>query len=256
MSETDAGGVREVKSAVRTIEVIEYLAHRQASPARLKEVADAVGAPRSSTYALLRTLIGCGWVQADDSGNLYSLGIRALVAGTTYLDADPYVRLARPVLADLSAALNETIHLARIDGDQMVYLATQESHQETRVLARVGRRMSAWASSLGKAVLAERGTDGLPDRLTALTPHTITERDDLADDLARCRERGYAVDREENTIGLQCYGMALHYTDPVRDAISCSVPVGRLTPELESRVLAAMDAARHRIEQSAPLIAR
>ncbi|QQS01952.1 MAG: IclR family transcriptional regulator [Austwickia sp.] len=255
MSETEIGGVRDVKSASRTIALLEYLALRQAAPARLKEVADAVGAPRSSTYALLKTLIGCGWVQSDEAGNLYSLGIRALIAGTSYIDADPHVRLVRPVLADLSATLNETIHLGRIDGDQVVYLATQESHQEVRVLNRVGRRMPAWATGLGKAILAERADLVLPPRLGAVTPHTITNHDDLADDLAGARGRGYAVDHEENTIGLQCYGMALHYTEPVRDAISCSVPLSRLTPELERTVLAAMSAARLRIEQSAPLIA-
>lgn len=253
---TGASGVREVKSAVRTIDVIEYLAHRQANPARLKEVSDALGAPRSSTYALLRTLIGCGWVQSDEYGNLYSLGIKALIAGTSYIDADPYVRIVRPILADLALKLNETIHFGRLDGDQIVYLATQESHQEVRAYNRVGRRLPAWATSLGKAVLAEQPTHTLPTQLSPLTPHTITDRDDLLEDLEKTRQRGYSIDLEENTMGLRCYGMALHYTAPARDSISCSIPLARLTPDLEKTVLEAMSGARLRIEQSAPLLVR
>ncbi|WP_168582396.1 IclR family transcriptional regulator [Gephyromycinifex aptenodytis] len=254
----DVVGVREVKSAVRTVEVLEYLAGRQANPARLKEVADGVDAPRSSTYALLKTLIGCGWVQVDESGNFYSLGIRVLIAGTSFIDSDPHVRVVRPIIADLAARLNETIHLGRLDGDQIVYLATQESHQEIRGFNRVGRRLPAWATSLGKALLAERTAKALelPRRLQALTPHTITDRQDLLEDLERTRQRGYSIDREENTLGLQCYGMALHYGSPAMDAISCSVPLTRLTPEHESKILDALSGARLRIEQSAPLFTR
>lgn len=256
VQEVSAGGVRDVKSAVRTIDVLEYLAHRQANPARLAEIAEAVGAPRSSTYAILRTLTGCGWVQSDDTGSSYRLGIRALIAGTSYIDADPHVRIIRPILADLALKLGETIHLGRLDGDQIVYLATQESHQEVRAYNRVGRRLPAWATGLGKALLAEQPADRLPTSLSALTPHTITERDDLLAELEHVRRRGYAIDHEEGTLGLQCYGMALHYSDPPRDALSCSVPISRLTAEHEERILSALSDARLRIEQSAPMLSR
>lgn len=251
-----SGGVREVKSAARTIDALEYLAHRQSNPARLKEIADALGAPRSSTYALLRTLIACGWVRVDATGNLYSLGIRALLAGTSYIDADPYVRIVRPILADAARELGETIHLARLDGDQVVYLVTQESHHDIRVYNRVGRRLPAWATGLGKALLAEQPAEALPTTLSAVTPHTITDLDELRDELERTRERGYAIDHEENTMGLRCYGFALRYTTPAQDALSCSIPLSRLTPELADRTIEIMNRARFRIEQSAPLMQR
>jgi DNA-binding IclR family transcriptional regulator len=61
------------------------------------------------------------------------------------------------------------------------------------------------------------------------------------------RERGYAIDREENTVGLTCYGVAIPYRTPARDAISCSVPVARLTPSHEQQIKEAMLHARDRL---------
>ena len=92
----DPGGVREVKSAARTVELLELLAAKGNQPARLRELSEALGAPRSSIYALLRTLVDRGWVRTDATGTLYSIGIQALLAGTTYLDVDPIPEAVKP----------------------------------------------------------------------------------------------------------------------------------------------------------------
>ncbi|CAM5610514.1 hypothetical protein SGLAM104S_08195 [Streptomyces glaucescens] len=87
MPESGGGGVREVKSAARTVELLELLSARGDRPARLQELADELGVPRSSMYALLQTLISRGWVRTDITGSLYGIGIRALLTGTGYLDS-------------------------------------------------------------------------------------------------------------------------------------------------------------------------
>src|SRR3954454_5148984 len=114
MSET--GGVREVKSAARTVELLELLAARGDRPARLQELADALEVPRSSMYALLQTLISRGRVRTDVTGSLCGIGIHSLLAGTSYLDSAPRVGVARPYLDEAPQALGETIPLGRLDG--------------------------------------------------------------------------------------------------------------------------------------------
>ncbi|WP_433463608.1 IclR family transcriptional regulator [Spirillospora sp. CA-128828] len=249
-------GVREVKSAARTLELLELLASRQNRPARLRELTEALDVPRSSLYALLRTLTKHGWVRTDASGTLYGIGIRALLVGTSYLDTDPHLRIVKPVLDQLGETLDETFHLGRLDGFDVVYLATRESSQYLRPYSRVGRRLPAYSTSLGKALLAARvGEDvdrHIPAERPSFTPRTITDRTELEADLARTRERGYAVDREENSLGLHCFALALRYGSPPRDAISCSVPLARLTPEREREIVEAMRRARDRIEDAAP----
>ncbi|MET9440358.1 IclR family transcriptional regulator [Streptomyces sp. NPDC006610] len=251
MSET--GGVREVKSAARTVELLELLAARGDRPARLQELADGLGVPRSSMYALLQTLASRGWVRTDITGSLYGIGIRALLTGTGYLDSDPRVRAVRPYLDEASEALGETIHLARLDGADVVYLATRESHEYLRTISRVGRRLPAHVGALGKALLAERPDDDLPDGpYQALTPNSHTSKESLAADLARVRERGHSVDREEGVPGIVGFGFALRYDVPAQDAISCSVPVARLTPGHEERIVAVMREIRAKIEATVP----
>ncbi|OEV28610.1 IclR family transcriptional regulator [Streptomyces nanshensis] len=252
------GGVRAVKSASRAVDLLEVLAARGDRPARLRELAEELQVPRSSMYALLQTLVERGWVRTDATGSLYGIGIRALLTGTSYLDSDPRVRLARPYLAEASETLGETIHLARLDRGDVVYLATKESHEYPRTLNRVGRRLPAHAGALGKALLAERPDSALPlpeGPLRAFTANTHTALASLLADLAEVRRRGYAVDREESVTGIVGFGFALRYGSPATDAVSCSVPAGRLTTEHEQRIVAVMREIRERIESAGPVAA-
>lgn len=255
----ETGGVPEVKSAVRTVALLELLAARGERPSRLRELADELGVPRSSMYALLQTLCEHGWVRTDTTGSLYSIGIRALLTGTSYLDGDKRLRTVRPYLDEASEALGETVHMARLDGSDVVYLATRESHEYLRTLTRVGRRIPAHAGALGKALLAERSDDELPlpvDPLTTFTEHTHAGRAALIADLAGVRERGYSIDRQETVAGIAGFGFALRYDLPAMDAISCSVPVARLSEQHESRIVAVMREIRTKIETLLPPASR
>ncbi|MET7648607.1 IclR family transcriptional regulator [Streptomyces sp. NPDC005426] len=247
--------VREVKSAARTVALLELLAVRGDRPARLDELAEALDVPRSSMYQLLQTLVNCGWVRSDTTGSLYGIGIRALHTGTSYLDSDRHIRTVRPYLDEASEALGETIHLARLDGPNVVYLATRESHEYLRTISRVGRRIPAHAGALGKALLAERSLSQIPlpeGPLAALTENTHTDHAALLTDLATVRERGYSIDHEETVTGIAGFGFALRYTSPATDAISCSVPLARLNEEHEARIVAVMRETRARIESVLP----
>jgi DNA-binding IclR family transcriptional regulator len=236
--------VRRVKSAARAIEVLEFLGSRDSRPARLREICETIGAPRSSLYALLKTMVALGWVRTDASGTFYGIGIRALLIGTNYLDSDTFLPIVRRSLEMLNGELDETFHFARLDGTDVVYLATQESGQYLRPFSRVGRRLPAYCTALGKAILA--GFEGpeleahLPATLEPLTPHTITRRPELDAALAEARESGVATDFQESSLGLKCFAVALPYMSPAVDAISASIPLARLTDEIERSVVAAL----------------
>nr|WP_255525270.1 IclR family transcriptional regulator C-terminal domain-containing protein [Mycolicibacterium sp. BK634] len=140
--------------------------------------------------------------------------------------------------------LDETFHLGRLDGTDVVYLATRESKQYTRTASRVGRRLPAYATALGKSLLAERfGVDRdqhVPAGLKPLTTKTIVDRAALDADLDTVRVRGYATDDEENTLGVRCFAVVLRYGTPPQDAISASIPVSRLTPDREREIVDAL----------------
>jgi DNA-binding IclR family transcriptional regulator len=233
-----------VKSAARAIEVLEFLGSRDSRPARLREICETLDAPRSSLYALLKTMVALGWVRTDASGTFYGIGIRALLIGTNYLDSDTFLPFVRRALEMLNSELDETFHFARLDGTDVVYLATQESSQYLRPFSRVGRRLPAYCTALGKAILA--GFDGaeldahLPATLVPLTSYTITSRPALDAALAEARDSGAAADFQESSLGLKCFAVALPYTSPAIDAISASIPLARLTDEIERAAIAAL----------------
>ncbi|MDA5282098.1 IclR family transcriptional regulator [Streptomyces sp. Isolate_45] len=246
------GGVpaAPVKSAVRTVLLLEHFAARPGLHS-LADIQNDLSLPKSSLYMLLRTLVSLGWVETDATGTRYGIGVRALLVGSSYIDGDEVVAAARPTLDRLSDDTTETIHLARMDGTSVVYLATRQSQHYLRPFTRVGRRLPVHSTALGKALLATHTDEEvrrlLPRRLEAVTQHTITDREQLVEELALVREQGYAVDREENTLGLRCFGVAVPYRTPARDAVSCSVPVARLTAGHEQVIKAALFEARDRL---------
>ncbi|WP_062205222.1 IclR family transcriptional regulator [Streptomyces sp. NBRC 109706] len=254
MAESDAGRVRTVKSADRTVALLEYLSAADA-PRSLREVTDDLAIPRASAYALLVTLVRAGWVEAKGNGAGYRLGIRALRAGAAYVEHDDVVRRAQPVMNELAEKLGETIHLARLDGHEIVYLATSPSRHSLAVVSKPGRRLPCWATGLGKAILAHRPwpeVDALlPAPLTARTEHTLTDRDALREELATVARRGHAVDEQESTLGLRCFALPLWFGGAVHEALSCSVPLVRLDPSREAAIVAALRAARGRLAAEA-----
>lgn len=242
-----AGQFQPVKSADRTLDVLEALAASADRPT-LGDLSRLLGIPKSSLHGVLRTLVARGWVRTD--GTRFALGLRALRVGAAFVETDDSVPLLAPVLDDLHARFGETVHLGRLDGPDIVYLAKRESVHPLRMFSAIGRRLPAHTTALGKALLAQYPDDALasllPAALPRLTPHTLTDPRRLAEDLATTRANGYAVDREENSVGISCVAVAV----PVRagvpvDAISVSVPLARHTHDLQERIAAALLAAVH-----------
>ncbi|GAA2357191.1 IclR family transcriptional regulator [Dactylosporangium salmoneum] len=232
-----------VKSAGRTLDLLELLAD-QPRAWTLVDLARALDIPKSSLHGLLRTLTSRGWVRTDDTGTRFRLGMRALQVGAAFLDGDDTVGLLGGVLDELARRFGEAVHLGRLDGDQVVYLAKRESTHRLRLYSAIGRRLPAHATALGKALLAEH-PDQAADRmltwpLQRLTPHTVTDRRAFHADLAAVRAAGYAVDREENAEGIMCFAMAVPLATPAVDAVSVSVPVTRLRPDIETSIVAAL----------------
>lgn len=245
-----------VKSADRTLEILEALAD---SPQRrgLSDLANEIGIPKSSLHGILRTMVSRGWVEAGPDGNRFGLGLRALRASAAYLAADDTVTMVAGLLDELAQEFGETVHLGRLDGPDIVYLAKRESIHPLRLYSAIGRRLPAHATALGKAVLARHPNDEVDqivgDPLRRLTPRTITSRSRLRADLAATRDRGYAIDREENSEGIVCYAVALSLNSP--DAISVSLPISRLSDGLEPRIAAALRRIADQVAAYRPFLA-
>ncbi len=245
-------GVREVKSAARTIEVLELLAERGNAPVTIRDLCERMGAPRSSVYALLRTLVDAGWVRTDALNTEYSIGIRALLAGTTYLDADATLTAVRPVLAEVGKELSATVNFGRLDGGDIVYLATWEAPGRERSAPRVGRRLPAHATAIGQAVLSAVEDPGsrLVPPLARLTDATVTDPVELRRILQVTRERGYAREDGQNSPEIACVAVPMPDTTPAErplDGLSVSFRAASLTAAREREAALVLREAARRI---------
>jgi IclR family transcriptional regulator, acetate operon repressor len=239
-SETKAGPDESgVKSARRAIELLEAFGADHAWLS-LTDLHQQTGFPRSSLHGLLRTLRDVAWIEADDAGTRFRLGVRALLCGTAYLDRDPVIPYATDALERLREQVGYTAHFARLIDSDLVYLETRESRSSGHLVSRVGRTLPAHATALGKALLAELSDDELtkvlPAELAPLTEKTIVDREMLRAELAFTRERGYATERGQSAPDVACAAAAIPYRIPATDAISCSITPDHATEAELQRV--------------------
>lgn len=245
-----------VKSAERALEVIEALTQ---APRGLTftELCGELGLPKSSAHGLLATMVAHGFLQVDDVTRRYMLGIRVWEAGQAYLATADLERVARPAMETIRDELNEIVQLAILDGTENVYVAKVDPDQALTLASRVGARIPAHTTALGKALLAglddaelRRRYDG--QTFTRFTDTTIGSADELVTELTSVRRNGYAIDRGEYTPGVFCVGVPVHdHTGAVRAGMSVSVPEVRMSAALRRRMIDTL--RRHGGEVSARL---
>lgn len=219
---------------VKGLSVIEWLA-RQQRACRVTDVAQALGLARSNAHRTLQTLVECGWAVQDDDTSAYRASLRLFELGTLVSDAADIKNLVRPHLAVLARATGETIHLAALEGAEIVYLDKFDSPMPVAAYSRVGGRAPAYCAASGKALLAAAGLDvaGLKQLLGALvahTPNSLTDFGALHAELAQTRIRGYAQNLEEWRRGVCGLGVPLFNArgDAVA-AVGMSIPSLRFT---------------------------
>ena len=224
--------------------VVEWLV-RQQRACGVSEVARALGLARSNAHRTLQTLLACGWVQQDGAGGGYRASLRLFELGSQ-VEASLELRpLMRPHLAALAAACGETIHLAVLDGAEIVYIDKFDSPLPVAAYSRIGGRAPAACVASGKALLAALDEDdaALQARLGPLLAHTANSHTTLAAlqaDLRRTRQRGVAENREEWRLAVCGLGAPVFNSQgqPVA-AIGMSVPSIRFG---RPKVLALADA--------------
>lgn len=216
---------------------------RQQRDCRVTDLAQAFGMARSNAHRTLQTLVECGWAVQDPVTSAYRPSLRLFELGALVAETADIVTLVRPHLATLAQLTGETIHLAVLDGAEIVYIDKFDSPLPVAAYSRIGGRAPAYCVASGKALLAAlpRDAETLRQRLGSLVPHTpksITDFDALEKELQRTRTRGYAENREEWRLGVCGLGVALlDARGEAVAAVGMSVPTIRFT-RVHSRTFA------------------
>ncbi|MCA2962705.1 MAG: IclR family transcriptional regulator [Acidobacteriaceae bacterium] len=225
------GAVSSVEKALRLLSTFSLASPQWA----LSDLAREQGMPKSTAHNLLKTLQAFDLVRQDPEDRVYRLGPRALEMGFLYARSTELLGQARPHLRRLAERSRETVKLGMLSDSQVLIVAAVESTHQLHTRGDIGTRWPLHSTGLGKAILSAlplAEAEALTRRrgLAALTKQTATSWPKLRAELAATRERGYAVDREENEAGVRCVAAA--FVDPLRGAVaavSVSGPSVRLS---------------------------
>ncbi len=210
----------------------------------LTDIVNATQMTKSTAFRVLSTLEDEGYL-ARDEARRYRPGVRVLELGFAALRGLDTLHVARPHLEQLARETSETVSLAVLDGEEIVYVDRVRNRAIVGLLFDIGSRAPAHCTGLGKALLAELEDSELSQilehPLEEYTEYTITDPDDLRADLELARDRGYALNDQELAIGLRTIAAPIRRPLSQVAALGISGPVTSMTPErIESSLAPAL----------------
>jgi IclR family KDG regulon transcriptional repressor len=254
-----APGLSTVRNAARLLKVFRS----RETDLGVSELARRLGLGKSTVHRLLTTLASEGLIEQNPRTGGYRLGLMMFELGQAVrVHMDLHAAVGQ-VLGDLRAQTGESSQVGVLDGHEVVYVDRLESAHSLRLFTETGRRVPVHCTSSGKVLLAH-----LPEArrhavlraipLTALTPHTITDRDRFAAELARVRRRGWAEAVNEREIGVASIAAPIRGVGgEVVAAISIGVPLARCSVmalrRLAPTIMEAAEAASRRLGWSPEL---
>lgn len=224
------------QSVLRAFVIVEYLAASHGWVG-LRKLARDLGLGPATASRFLASLKEMGYVKQHPVDARYRLTLKFAWIASLLLEQIQLRGVARPWMERLAASSNEAVHLTVIEDGEVVYVDKVNSKQAVEMRSRTGSRACVHSTAAGRAILAflpaqEREAMLASLALPAMTKKTITEPDALRGHLERVRRQGYAVDDEENEVGIRCVGAPLFdHTGCVVGAVSISGWTITMTPE-------------------------
>ncbi|CAH0344345.1 IclR family transcriptional regulator [Bacillus sp. CECT 9360] len=225
-----------VKSVSRALDIITLVSSKKGGLG-VTEIANQIDINKSSVYRILTTLVQYGYVEQDMETGRYKLGYKFLEVSSKLLDSIDLRSEAKPFLQELENFTNEVIHLVVYDQGEVVYIEKLEGNETLRMHSKVGKRAPMHCTSVGKAILAHLPSSVVLDilerkGLPVHTDKTITDKDEFIQELNQVKQRGYALDLEENETGITCIAVPIFdHLGKAIAAVSISGPTIRMTEE-------------------------
>ena len=218
----------------RALEILRVLGESE-SDRSLAELCATLKLHKSTVHRLMMVLESHRLVEKHPDTGRYHLGLRLFELGSKAISVLNLRERSRPFLDQVLSATQETVHLCILDEGEILYLEKLEPQRSVRLASRAGRRVPAYCTSVGKAILAElpeAEVDAIIRRsgLKQITPNTITTPAAFKEELRKIRAKGYSIDDEENEEGVRCVGAVVRgYSGRPAAAISVSGPAFRVS---------------------------
>ena len=222
----------------------------------ISALAMRLGLAKSTVHRLATTLVEYDILEQNRETGKYRLGLALFELGTLVRRKMDTVAESRAQMRAVAEMTGETVQLAVLDHQSVLYIRILESRQAVRMSTIAGSRAPAHCTSVGKALLAHQPAEDVQaiveNGLKRYTTNTITDPGVLKEELASVRAKGYAIDDEEIEVGLRCVAAPIrNHTGRVIAALSVAAPVQRMTKKTVQTtvptVVAAADAISRRL---------
>ena len=248
-----APAVQGAAAFSKGIAVMQLISEFQEPPS-INQLMESSDLTRPTLYRLLKALESEGLVECT-SKKTFKLGARLIQFASRAFEQNDISRLSEPELKLLSSLTKETCHLAIRCGNEMVYIAKQDSPQTIRLNSSVGNRVQMHASAIGKCVLAHLSLEERNHLFETMdfpqfTEYTITDSNKLRFQLDEIAKNGFATAHQETDMDVHCFGAVIfdRYGNPA-GGMSVSVPLYRLASD-HSRYVQPLLAACKRVTQA------
>lgn len=245
--------LKRIQSIDRAMSILKLFSEKR-KEMKLTDIAEELDLNKSTVHGIISTLKYHGFIEQNEETQKYRLGVYLIKLGDLVSNSMDIIDIAHPIIAEVSQNLDETVHLSRLDNNELIYMDKVESHQSIRIITTIGSRMPAYCTGMGKALLAFSDLDklgeSLPEEFEAITPNTITDKKALIKELYSIREKGYAIDNEESDMGLRCVAAPVFdHAGNAKYALSVSGPTIRMTEERIEAIIQVVKDAAKRISQ-------
>ncbi len=231
MTATAASPATETPSAV--IDRVSLVLDAFDGPGRLTlaQIVRRTGLPRSSAHRMLERLVQLRWLRR--SGRDYELGMRLVELGSLAVHQDRLHKAAIPKMHELHAATGLVVHLAVLEGADVVYMEKVGNRMAAAIPTRVGGRQLAHCTAVGKAMMAfaepeETAAWDTDDALPRRTKYSISTPAQLRNELLKVRSHGIAFDREESLPGFGCVAAPIGDPGEAVAAVSVCGPMNQM----------------------------
>jgi IclR family acetate operon transcriptional repressor len=230
--QSKAGSIQALDRGLALLRVVA-----EADGLTLTDLAQRTGIAPSTVHRLLFTLEAHRFVAHDEERGLWLIGVDAFQTGTAFLRNRRLAGMGRDTMRELMEQTGETINLGIEDDGEVVFISQVESHNTLRAFFRAGSRSLMHASGVGKALLAGMSEQRVKQILYSkgllrFTEKTFVDPTALFAELQKSRQRGWAVDDEERTLGMRCVAAPIYNEmGETIAAVSMSGPAVRITLE-------------------------
>lgn len=223
-----SGRSNVVKSVLKALDILEVLDKKREMG--ISEISEILQWDKSTVHRLISTLKQKGYVVQNPSNQKYSNSFKLFEMGNNVVERLGLRRQAQPFLEKLAVLTQETVNLAIMDGNHIIYIDKIESQATIKVDLNIGKKLPIYCTGLGKAMLAYKSKEEVKTLLgkeafVKYTKNTIEDLQGLFQQLEQIRKQGYCIDEEEYVEGLQCVAAPVKdYSGSVIAAISVAIP--------------------------------